>query len=72
MYLLKNVAANSMYNKMDARNLGIVFEPSLLRKKTVDKTVVRSMAELATMATTTPFIEEVIQYYQQIFDNPPL
>ncbi|XP_046853317.1 rho GTPase-activating protein 26-like [Xenia sp. Carnegie-2017] len=66
MHHLKNVAANSKQNLMQASNLGVVFGPTLMRSKE------QTMVAIMNLKYQTIVVELMINEYETVFDasNP--
>eukprot|EP01114_Cavostelium_apophysatum_P013513 TRINITY_DN3289_c0_g1_i1.p1 TRINITY_DN3289_c0_g1~~TRINITY_DN3289_c0_g1_i1.p1 ORF type:complete len:665 (-),score=156.22 TRINITY_DN3289_c0_g1_i1:9-2003(-) len=67
---LTRVASHSNVNKMVPKNLGIVFEPNILKKKSSTQTDLARMAEFASLQGF--LIETMILHYNQIFGKSDL
>jgi hypothetical protein len=64
---LRKVAAHSHENKMDARNLGLVLSPSVLRRKSA----VFDVADLSKAKQHWMIIHDLIVHHDVIRDTPP-
>lgn len=65
--LLRRVSEQSDENKMSARNLGIIFGPTLIRPRETDATL--SLSSLVDYPYQARMIELLITHYEKIFDT---
>ncbi|XP_061877714.1 rho GTPase-activating protein 29-like isoform X2 [Entelurus aequoreus] len=65
---LHRVTEQSEENKMTARNLGIIFGPTLIKPRQTDAEV--SLSSLVDYPYQALIVELIIRHYQMIFDTP--